>query len=87
MATAAELPITVGEWVHSESETLRLTIEEYQGRRRADLRIWYTDPKGKLHPTRRGVAIPLRRIKSVTKGLRGARAQCLALGLIKRKRR
>lgn len=82
MAKAAELPITVGEWVHSESETLRLIIEKYRGRRRADLRIWYTDPKGKLHPTRRGVAIPLRRI-----WLRGARAQCLALGLIKRKRR
>jgi hypothetical protein len=76
------LPVVVADWPRNSAEVLRLTLETYRGRNRADLRIWYRADGGELRRTRRGVPIPLEDILSIINGLRKAEEMAVELGLV-----
>jgi hypothetical protein len=80
----ANLPIVVAEWPRNGNEVLRLTLEHYRGRYRADLRIWFRADDGELRRTRRGVPIALEDVDSVMRGLRKAEETAVELGLAAR---
>lgn len=47
----------IGDIDKSQSEKIRLTIEEYKGYRFINLRICFLNSKGVWHPTKKGITL------------------------------
>ena len=56
----------IGEIERSDSETIRITVEEYKGVKRLDIRIYYKDSEGELKPTKKGVPFKLEDIDKLS---------------------
>lgn len=52
-------PIIIQDIDKGRGEVIRLEISEYKGKKYVNIRTWYTDPEGKLSPTKKGVALTL----------------------------
>lgn len=76
--TAATL---IAEWEKNQRETLRVRLDEYQGRAIVDLRVWYDDG-GTLKPGRSGLTISTRHLPQLAEALAKALATATASGLI-----
>jgi hypothetical protein len=63
------LPVPIAQWPRNSGQVVRLRVESYRGRYRANLRIWFFDDGGELRRTRRGVPIPLEQRVSIRTGL------------------
>jgi hypothetical protein len=68
----ARLPVTVASWPKNRRETLRVRLDEYQGRPTVDIRTWWTDGAGELKPGRAGITVAVRHLPDLS----------LALGLL-----
>jgi hypothetical protein len=58
------------EWKRSRGEVARLVLQEFSGQDLLHLRVFYTDEKGELKPTRQGLILPHVQLKSLRKALR-----------------
>ena len=50
-------PILIAELPKNRRETLRISLDEYQGHQLLSLRIWYRDDAGELRPGNKGLAV------------------------------
>jgi hypothetical protein len=74
-------PITVAEWwKNRRGESVRLVLNEYQGRAVFDLRTWYT-ADGKLKPGK-GFAAEVRHLPRLAQEIAKAESRARELGLI-----
>lgn len=48
-----------------DAEQLRISVDEYEGKRYISARIWYRDAAGEYKPTKKGITIRSREIKDV----------------------
>jgi hypothetical protein len=47
----------IGDIERSETEVLRVSAEEYKGRKYIDIRIYFANDEGEWKPTKKGVTI------------------------------
>jgi Transcriptional Coactivator p15 (PC4) len=81
-APALAEPITVAEWwKNRRGESVRLTLNRYEGRDVVDLRTWYTGDDGKLKPGK-GFAAEVRHLPRLAAAFARAEAKARELGLI-----
>jgi hypothetical protein len=81
-APALAEPITVAEWwKNRRGESVRLTLNRYEGRDVVDLRTWYTGDDGKLKPGK-GFAAEARHLPRLAAAFAKAEAQAREHGLI-----
>jgi hypothetical protein len=81
-APALAEPITLAEWWKKRrGESVRLTLNRYEGRDVVDLRTWYTGDDGKLKPGK-GFAAEVRHLPRLAAALAKAEAKAHELGLI-----
>ncbi len=52
----------IGEIERGETEVLRVSMEEYKGRKYLDIRIYFADDAGEWKPTKKGVTVQTDRI-------------------------
>lgn len=53
----------------SKHERLRLTVQQFRGAPRVDLRVWYSDKHGEMKPGRIGFTIPRHAVVSLMSAL------------------
>lgn len=53
----------------SDSECLRVTVDEYRGRMLVDIRVWYVAPGGEWKPGRSGVSLRPEQLAQVVQAL------------------
>jgi hypothetical protein len=74
-------PVTVAEWwKNRRGESIRLVLNEFEGRNIFDLRTWYT-ADGKLKPGK-GFAAEVRHLPRLAAEIARAEAKARELGLI-----
>jgi hypothetical protein len=49
--------MVIGDIERSETEVLRISAEEYKGRKSVDIRIYFANDDGEWKPTKKGVTI------------------------------
>jgi hypothetical protein len=64
--------MVVGEVERNETETLRISTEEFKGRAYIDVRIYFADNEGEWKPTKKGVTINPDKLDQVIALLREA---------------
>jgi hypothetical protein len=64
--------MVVGEIERGETEVLRVSTEEYKGRKYVDVRIYFENDEGEWKPTKKGVTIQPDRIEAFLELLRKA---------------
>jgi len=64
--------MVVGEVERNETETLRISTEEFKGRAYIDVRIYFADNEGEWKPTKKGVTINPDKLDQVIELLREA---------------
>jgi hypothetical protein len=69
-------------WANRRGEAVRVQIRKYKGRHLIDLRRFFTDKDGKLHPTAKGLALSIRKLPDLAKGITKALSAAHDLGLI-----
>jgi Transcriptional Coactivator p15 (PC4) len=81
MSEKLPAPVTVAEWwKNRRGESIRLVLNEFEGRDIFDLRTWYT-ADGKLKPGK-GFAAEVRHLPRLAAEIVKAEAKARALGLI-----
>jgi Transcriptional Coactivator p15 (PC4) len=80
-APALAEPITIAEWwKNRRGESIRLVLNQFQGRNVFDLRTWYT-ADGKLKPGK-GFAAEVRHLPRLAAAIAKAEAKTRELGLV-----
>ncbi len=81
-APALAEPLVIAEWwKNRRGESVRLTLNRYEGRDVVDLRTWYTGDDGKLKPGK-GFAAEVRHLPRLSAAFARAEAKARELGLI-----
>jgi hypothetical protein len=81
-ASALAEPLVIAEWWKNRGgESVRLTLNRYEGRDVLDLRTWYTGDDGKLKPGK-GFAAELRHLPRLAAAFAKAEAKARELDLI-----
>jgi hypothetical protein len=76
-------PIVVAEfWANRNGEAVRVQLKEFSGRPLLDVRKFFTDPNGKLVPTKKGLAIAIARLPDLARAIGKAVHKAQELGLI-----
>lgn len=76
-------PIKVAEfWKNRRGDTVRVTLESYEGRNLVTVRQFYTTTDNKLAPTKKGVSIAIARLPDLAAAVTKALEKALELGLI-----
>jgi hypothetical protein len=77
-------PIVVAEfWANRRGESIRVQLREYEGHILVDMRKHFTDGKGRLQATKKGLALIIHRLPELAAGINRALAKAQELGLIK----
>ena len=71
----------IAEWPKNARETLRVRLDEYQGRAIVDVRTWFDDG-GTLRPGRAGLTLAVRHLPELAEALAKALETATASGLI-----
>jgi hypothetical protein len=82
MSDAPEFPIIVAEWRRNSRESIRVALDQFNGRHTIDVRAWWQDGEGNLRPGRGGITIAVRHLPAFADGLAAALGRARALGLI-----
>jgi hypothetical protein len=53
----------IGDIPRNETEVLRVSAEEYKGRRYVDVRVYFANDEGEWKPTKKGVTIQPEKIE------------------------
>jgi hypothetical protein len=56
------MAMQIGEIERTETEVVRVSTEEYKGRKYVDVRIYFENDEGEWKPTKKGVTIPPEKI-------------------------
>ena len=76
-------PIKVAEfWKNRKGDTIRITLESYEGHDLASVRQFFTTTDGKLAPTKKGVSIAIARLPYLADAIMKALAKARELGLV-----
>lgn len=51
------------------NDFINVSVEEWKGHERIDVRVWFKDKDGCLNPTRKGVMIPLECVDDLVKAV------------------
>ena len=51
------MAMQIGEIGRTETEVVRVSVEEYKGRKYVDVRIYFENDEGEWKPTKKGVTI------------------------------
>jgi Transcriptional Coactivator p15 (PC4) len=70
------------EWPLKNGETMRVSIDNYEGYDLVHIRRWQRAPNGQLYPTEKGAAIGIGQLPRVLKALRKVRAHARKMGLL-----
>ncbi|MGD0231653.1 MAG: transcriptional coactivator p15/PC4 family protein [Syntrophorhabdales bacterium] len=63
----------IGEIERGETEVLRISTEEYKGRKYVDLRIYFENNDGEWKPTKKGVTVQPERLEDFMELIRKAK--------------
>jgi hypothetical protein len=78
-------PLVIAEWwKNRRGESVRLTLNRYEGRDIIDLRTWYTGDDGRLRPGK-GFAAEARHLPRLAAAFAKAEARARELGLVEDK--
>lgn len=69
-------------WKNRRGEAVVVRLGEFHGHVFLDLRVNFTNSEGRLQPTTKGVAVPVRRLLELTAALAKAEAKARELGLL-----
>ena len=82
VAPALAEPLVIAEWwKNRRGESVRLTLNRYEGRNVIDLRTWYSGDDGKLKPGK-GFAAEVRHLPRLAAAFAKAEAKAHELALI-----
>jgi hypothetical protein len=85
---AKKLPIIVERfWANRRGEAAVISLREYEGVIVVDVRKNYTNAEGKLAPTKKGIALVVRKLPELVKAINKAHRVAVELGLIVEERR
>jgi Transcriptional Coactivator p15 (PC4) len=73
---------TFDEWALRNGETVRVSIDNYQGHDLVHVRRWQRGPNGRLYPTEKGAAIGIGHLSRLLKALRAVRAHARKIGVL-----
>lgn len=76
------MTIIVAEWPKSVRESLRVTLDEFQGRPVVDVRTWWWTEAGELRPGKSGLTVSTRHVRQLADALTEAAKQAEERGLI-----
>jgi hypothetical protein len=80
----AKFPVIAGKfWANRRGEACIVSIREYEGAVVIDVRKNYTGADGKLAPTKKGIALVVRKLPELVKAINKAHRIAVELGLIK----
>ena len=66
--------MVVGEIERGETEVLRVSTEEYKGRKYVDVRIYFENDEGEWKPTKKGVTIQPDKVDAFIELIKKAKA-------------
>jgi hypothetical protein len=75
-------PIVVAEWSRNKRDVIRVTLDEYNGRKIVNCRTWWRNDDGDLRPGKSGLALSVRHLPALAGALAAALARARELGLI-----
>jgi hypothetical protein len=79
-------PITVAEfWKNRRGESIRVTLETYEGRNLVSVRQFFTADTGKMQPTKKGVSLSVLLLPELAAAVNKALARAAELGLLEGK--
>lgn len=80
----ASLPVEITKfWANRRGEAVITALREYEGRPLLDVRRYYSGKDGKLHPTKKGIAIAVGKLPELAAAINAAVAKARELGLLK----
>jgi hypothetical protein len=71
-----------GQWQLKNGETVRVSIDNYQGHDLIHVRRWQQGSTGRLYPTEKGVAVQIGDLGRLLKALRAVRAHAREIGVL-----
>ena len=75
-------PITVAEWPRNSREVIRVALDQYGGRYTINVRVWWCDSDGTLKPGRAGIALSVKHLEPLARGLSEAVEKAREVGLL-----
>jgi len=83
-APALSEPVIIARFFkgHARKDIVRVTLSEYEGVPIVDVRQFFTGEDGKVRPTKKGVALAVRRLPDLASAIGKAVAKARELGLI-----
>jgi hypothetical protein len=79
-AMQPDLPLTVAEWPRNSRETLRVTLDRYNGQVVIDCRAWWRHAAGDLRPGRAGLTLSIRHLPTLHEALTEALMKARSAG-------
>ncbi len=76
------LPCIIAEWQRNNRETVRLTLDEYQGRKTIALRCWYDAGDGAMRPGKDGLTLGIAHLQRLAASFAEAVQEAKRQGLI-----
>jgi hypothetical protein len=77
---STRFPVVIAEWPRNKREVVRVSLDEYQGRKIIDCRSWWYNDEDELKPGRSGLTLALKHLPNLAQGLADALARARALG-------
>lgn len=78
----AYFPVITGEWPKNKRESVRVALDEYQGRKIIDCRVWWRDDDGVLRPGKSGLTLAIKHAPALADALAKALVRARELGLV-----
>jgi hypothetical protein len=75
-------PIVIAEWPRNKRETIRVALDEYQGRQTIDCRVWWHDNDGVLRPGKSGLTLAVKHLPALADAVGKALARAIELRLV-----
>jgi hypothetical protein len=75
-------PIVIAEWPRNKREVIRLSLDEYQGCKTIDCRVWWHDGDGVLKPGKYGLTLAVKHLPALANAVAKALDAARALGLL-----
>jgi Transcriptional Coactivator p15 (PC4) len=79
----AKLPVEISKfWANRRGEAAIVSLREYEGVVVVDVRKHYVAASGRLAPTKKGIALVVRKLPELAKALAKAERMAIKLGLL-----
>ncbi len=75
-------PVIIAEWPRNSRETLRVRLDQFNGRDIIDVRSWYEANDGGLKPGRGGICLSVAHLPRLAAAMADALLEAKRLGLI-----